>query len=146
MVRSDEFFELLINLESASYIDQESDRKGIQGFNQSTLNTYNYKHNLPMERVEDISIEKVKDIFLEFFYLPIKPVSSPEIHFNFIDVHRNSGRNIYNELLKDLGENYTLDQVYKLRVDYYNRLHSLSANIELWLERLSKIRAYFKYR
>ena len=147
MVRSDEFFNLFSNLEgSFPEIEQDNASCIKYGINQSTLNSFNYKHNLPMERVETLLLEKAKDIFLEFFYLPVTSISLPESHFNFIDVLYKSGHKAYTTMCQELGENFTVIQLYEWRVKYYNLLNNDAVDKNYWLERLSKIRAYFKQR
>ena len=143
MVRSDEFFHLSVDLE---YTFPSRENSIWCGINQSVLNAYNYKHNLPMERVEKLNLDKAKDIFLEFYYLPIKTVINPEMHFNFIDVYFTNGRSAYNEMIHHLGDNYILKDIYEWRTQYYTNIYPKTSVMSPWLERLSKIKSYFKHR
>jgi|SRR6185312_430872 len=145
MVRSDEFFSLILELEgdfSDRCADANYSRK--YGINQSTLNRFNLKHNLPMERIESLDKIKAEDVFLEFFYLPIKSVSNPEMHFNLIDQYYTVGASVYNNSFKEMTEflskNYTVDRLYEWR------LKAPTFNNELLIERIEKIKSYFRQR
>jgi len=147
MVRSDEFFNFLIRLEEGFPEKPENNYKTSNYcIRQAVLNSFNHKHSLPMERVDTLSLEKAKDVYLEYFYLPVKSVVIPEIHFNLIDVFYNSGRKIYETMLSELEDNFTVSQLYDWRLKYYNTVLGASFKVNYGLERLSKIKAYFKYR
>jgi hypothetical protein len=154
MVRSDEFFNLIIELEGVF-----SDRMGDNNFprkygiDQNTLNCFNRRHNLPMERIECIDLNKAKDVFLEFFYLPVKSISNPEMHFNFIDLFYSQGREVYGKIINSLDRNFgnrlNIDDFYKWLEGYYGSFEFTilsNLNSEVWIERLSKIKFYFKHR
>lgn len=150
MVRSDEFFQLIIDLDSVF-----SDRLGDgnfpvkYGINQAALNKFNYRHVIPMERLESLTLSKAKDIFLELYYLSVKSISNPEMHFNLLDVYYTQGNDDYNKLKDYLKQEYTIDYMYKWRRGYYTSFEFVITrgfDIEPALERLDKIKLYFKQR
>ena len=145
MTRVDEFFQLIIGLCESTPLKGYGAEVNY-GISQSILNSYNYKHNLPMERLEKLTIDKAKDIFMEFFYLPVKSIANIETHFNCIDIYYTGSRLIYNELINDLGETFNSEQVYDWRFGYYDKLYKGLPSMNFWLERIYKIKSYFKNR
>lgn len=143
MTRTDEFFNLTVNLEGG-FSDRAEDRGGRTkyGVTQPILDAYNIKHSIPKEDVATISTDKAKDIYVEFYYLPVIPVADKEIHFNFIDVGYNSGNSRYMKIRDEIGNPPTIDAIYEWRTNYYSSLDE-SANIHGWIDRLARIKAYF---
>lgn len=144
MTRTDEFFNLTVNLEGG-FSDRAADRGGRTkyGVTQSTLNAYNIKHSIPKEDVVNITVDKAKDIYIEFYYLPVSPVADKEIHFNFIDMGYNSGNSRYMQLRDSIGNPPTIARVYEWREDFFKKQNE-PENINGWINRLIKIKNYFK--
>lgn len=143
MNRSDEFFNLTVNLEGG-FSNRIADRGGKTkyGITQKTLNEYELKHNLSSLPVEELSVDQAKDIYIEFYYLTIKPCVDAEIHFNFIDISYNSGYKHYLEIKTDIGNSPTIEDVYNWRTRYFEGLNQ-PENIHGWLNRLTTIKNYF---
>lgn len=144
MLRTDEFFNLTVNLEGG-FSDRDEDKGGRTkyGITQLTLNYYNKAHLHPDEDVAKITIDKAKNIYLEYYYSPVTPIADKEIHFNFIDMSYNSGHARYVQLRDSIGIPPTITRVYEWREKYYRSLNEIS-NINGWLNRLIKIKEYFK--
>lgn len=143
MTRTDEFFNLTVELEGG-FSDRAADRGGRTkyGVTQPTLDSYNIKHSIPKEDVAGITVDKAKEIYIEFYYLPVIPLPDKEIHFNFIDVGYNSGNSRYMQMRDEIGNPPTLARVYEWRENFYKKLNE-SANIGGWLNRLTKIKNHF---
>lgn len=143
MTRTDEFFDLTVNLEGG-FSDRAEDRGGRTkyGITQQILDYYNVKHSIPKEDVATITTDKAKDIYIEFYYLPVIPVVDKEIHFNFVDMAYNSGNARYMELRDSVGDSPTIEAVYEWRINFFEKLDE-SANIGGWLNRLNRIKDYF---
>lgn len=143
MTRTDEFFDLTVNLEGG--FSNRADDKGGKtkyGVTQITLNLYNVKHSIPAEDVANLTVDKAKDIYTEFYYLTVKPIADKEIHFNCIDICYNSGHGNYLKMRESIEDNLTLENIYKWREDFYTKLNQPS-NIKGWLNRLQRIKNYF---
>ncbi len=143
-MRTDDFFDLTVKLEGG-FSDKKSDNGGKTkyGVTQTTLNTYQKRHNLPAADVKNLTEDEAKDIYLEFYYLPVKPYPDEEIHFNFIDMAYNSGHKHYLELKKAMGDSPIADDIYEWRTNYFENLNQ-PENIKGWLNRLDTIKEYFK--
>lgn len=144
MDRTDEFFDLTVNLEGG-FSDRAEDNGGKTkyGITQTTLNNYDAKHNAPVRNVKDISVEDAKDIYIEFYYLPVRSNPDKEIHFNFVDLAYNSGNGRYKQMRNEVGDNPTVHDIYSWRTQFYISLNQ-PANIKGWENRLTRIQTYFK--
>lgn len=143
MTRIDEFFDLTVDLEGG-FSDRASDRGGKTkyGITQYTLNIYNSNNYLDAEIVNELSVDKAKTIYTEFYYNTIHYLENEEIHFNCIDLAYNSGHKHYTEMLGALGDNFMPDDVYAWRTNFYTSLNQ-PANLDGWLNRLTRIKDHF---
>lgn len=143
MTRTDEFFNLTVTLEGG-FSNRVEDKGGKTkyGITQNCLDTYNIKHALSSEEVINLTIDKAKEIYTEFYYFAVRPFPNKEIHFNFVDVAYNSGNKHYIELKNSVGENPTVENIYTWRTQFYNKLDQ-PANIKGWLDRIKLIKSYF---
>jgi|SRR5271165_2653657 len=144
MDRITEFFDLTVDLEGG-FSNRANDRGGRTkyGITQHTLELYNNKHELVSDSIEDLTVEKAKTIYVEFYYNDIWYIEDEEIHFNCIDLAYNSGHKHYIEMWNTIRDNPSIDDIYVWRENYYKSLNQ-PANIHGWLNRLSRIKLYFQ--
>lgn len=145
--RFNEFFDLLITLEGG-YSNRDSDAGGKTnyGITQYTYNDLANRYGLNDLDVKNLTLDQAKEVYRRFFYEFVERNDNKEIHYNFFDSFVNGGIGAYIELRNAVmrKENVYYSRESRYRIIAAHNPTTGSPNLKGWLNRLDRIKNYFK--
>ena len=164
MSRLDEFLIILDRVEGG-YSNDSRDRGGetFRGITQKTYNNFCMKMGIPIKPVSSLSDEEVRYFYHEEIFKNCRFNERLEIHYNYFDSLVNGGSFGHKKITeymnakileRPMTELEILETLYDFRLRQFKKIAEIyykttSINeypLKGWINRISKIRAYFNNR